>query len=333
MPKPLQTLLLVLAFSIGAGARLTVMGWLFFVGFGSIIILGIIHFYVHFYSMNSLATRSLKNIIKILLSHFFFITLFFFQSDGGDDRSHLVFNYIMGRETGMEEISNIILLISLLLYITVNVSIVISAKKNKVQGANHSLLISSLILSIILPFLFVWFFQRTKEMQEMKQVELAGEYSDIKRALKNKEEATVLRINPYNDSYSSFPKDILKLENLKELYLNEQKITSIPEDIGKLKNLEILDLVDNDINEIDTAICNCKNLRDLRIGGTKIEILPDCLTRLGSLTNLTIQSNTVNTLMDELRRFKTLKTAHFYTKGIPFDREKWWKLTKELGIE
>jgi len=259
--------------------------------------------------------------------------LFLFQSDGGDGRGYLVLDFISGKDNGLEDSAVTILLFSLFLYIAVIIWIVISAKRSELQGPNHSLLIPSIIITLILPFLVTRLFYKYKEKQEEDQIASTGEYSDIRRAIREKDNAIVLRINPYESSYSSFPADILKLENLKELYLTQQKITSIPDDIGRLKQLEVLDLVNNDINVINPAICNCKNLKDLRVGGTTIQTLPDCLTKLDSLTNLTIQSNTVNTLMDELRKFKMVKTAHFYTKGVPFDREKWWKLTGELGIE
>jgi len=334
MKKIIQTLLLVLTVSIAVAARLSILGWLGFMGIGSALILGIGHFYIHFYSMNSLSVRSKTNIFKILLSHFLFLNLFFFQSDADDSRSYLVFEYVFGKEdTGLTAFSNAILFASFLLYIGVAIWIIAGAKKERLAGSNHTLLIPSIIITLFLPFVLIRAFTANQERQYERKQESTGEYSEIKRAIRHKEKVRILRINSYEFSYSTFPKEIMELENLVELYLNEQKIKSIPDDIGKLKNLEILDLVDNDINEINPSICNCRKLKDLRIGGTAIQTLPGCLTSLDSLHNLTIQSNTVNDLMDELRKFKTLKTAHFYTKGILFDREKWWKLSKELGIE
>lgn len=333
MKKIVQASLLVIVVSVGAAARLSILGWLGFIGIGTVLILGIAHFYIHFYAMNSLATGARANIFKILLSHFFFLNLFFFQSDADDSRSYLIWDYLTGKTpTAFTAISGTVLTASFILYVVVAIWIVIYARKQKISGSNHALMISSIVICLVLPFVLISGLSALHGERQMQRKESTGEFTDVRRAIRHKEKVKVLRINSYEFSLASIPKEIFDLENLQELYLDGQKITSIPDGIGKLKNLEVLDLVDNDINEINPALCDCKKLKDLRIGGT-IQNLPDCLATLDDLTNLTIQSNTVNTLMDELRKFKTLKTAHFYTKGIPFDQEKWWRLSKELGIE
>jgi hypothetical protein len=88
MKKWLQALLLVLAFAIAAAARLSMLGWLFIIGVGSIVIIGIAHFIIHFYSMNYLATNARKNIPLIILSHVLFLCIFLFQTDFDDSRSY-----------------------------------------------------------------------------------------------------------------------------------------------------------------------------------------------------------------------------------------------------
>jgi hypothetical protein len=333
MNKILQSLLLVIVVSVAAAARLSLLGWFGFIGIGSVLVLGIAHFYMHFYSMNSLAVPRITNILYIIVSHILFLALFLFQPDADDSRTYIVIDYIMGKSNGrLAGVSTIVLPVSFLLYIIIAVRIVGIARRYAIRGINHVLLITAIISVLVLPLLFMRFMYDRLEREHEVKIEATGEYSDIRRALKNKELVKILRIDSYRDSYKTFPNEILELTNLEELYLNEQKIKVIPDGIRNLKKLKWLEMVDNEIESINPAICECEQLEHIGIGG-HIETLPDCLTSLRNLRSLTIQSNTVNELMDELRKFRYLETAHFYTKGKLFDREKWWKLSEELGLK
>ncbi|EMO32618.1 leucine rich repeat protein, partial [Leptospira santarosai str. HAI821] len=49
----------------------------------------------------------------------------------------------------------------------------------------------------------------------------------------------------YNNRLTTLPKEIGKLQNLKELNLNKNQLTTLPKEIGKLQNLKELNLVGN----------------------------------------------------------------------------------------
>jgi len=353
MKKGIQSILLTLVFSIAAAARLSILGWLFAIGVGSILIIGITHFIIHFYSMNSLAIKGKMNSLKIALSHLLFLCIFLFQSDFDDSRSYFVIEHVFGIENSfLGDIGFPIVIVSSIGYIILSIIIIRNAKKEKIKGKKIKYIIPSVLISISLPFILISGLYAGKDLQQTKALEETGEYNSINRALKKPNSVTSLQINPFLTSLSSFPTEILTLSKLKVIDFNEQKITRIPDDINKLENLEILNLLDNNIKEINPSICNCNKLIELRIGGD-IKSIPDCLKTMKSLKHLSIQSKHSNELLDELRSFKNIKTAHFYLKSEKvdfssmteeetkkhfksskkFDNEKWGRIKSETGIK
>lgn len=333
MNKKTQTILLTLVVSIGIGARLSNLGWLFFLGIGSALIFGIIHLIVHFYSMNYLAKGENKSSLLIVLSHLSFLGIFLFQSDFDDSKSYSVLGHAFGIESGI--INNIgfpIVGVSIIAFIVISFIIVRKAKRNNVPGNNVKFMIPSIITSLILPLVFVNIIYANKDLQRTKELEKTGEFNSINRASKNPELVKIIKINPYQTRLKNFPLEIMELPNVKIIDLNGQQISTIPDDIYKIESLEVLNLLDNNISEIPKSICDCKNLKELRIGG-HIEKFPECLKKMKGLKHLSIQSNTVNDLMDELREFEYLETSHFYLKDGIFDNEKLSEIRNETGIK
>ena len=333
MSKTLQTILLTLVVSIGVGARLSILGWLFAIGVGSALIFGISHFIIHFYSMNNLAQGGKKILLNIVLSHLFFLGIFFFQFDFDDSKTYSIIGYVFGIENDLLNTLGIpIFVISIIGYIIVGIIIVRGVKRNRIKGKNIRYLIPAIIASIVLPFLFINALYSNEHLQGIKEHEAVGEFSSISHALKNPTEVEIIRIHPYDNELSHFPSEILILPNVKIIDLSEQNISVIPDEISTLKSLEDLNLLDNNIKEIPASICECKNLKELRIGG-HIENLPDCLKRMKNLKHLSIQSNTANELMIELKDFTYLESSHFYLKDGVLDREKLSKIREETGIK
>ena len=352
MNKTLQTILLTIIVSIGIGARLSILGWLFILGLGSAFLFGISHFIIHFYSMNYLTTKGNKNVLKIALSHLFFLCIFLFQLDADDSRGLSVLENITGiKNEIINEYGFQIVGFSILAYIVVSIIIIKGAKKNKIKSDVTNYFLISMFTSIILLFLFIYGLNENKDLQRMKELETTGEFNSIKRALKSPEKVKYLNIIPHKTILKEFPIDIIKLPYVKIIDLNNQKISHIPDDIKKLENLEVLNLIDNELKEINPAICNCSKLTELRVGGD-IKSIPDCLKTMKSLKHLSIQSKYSNELLDELRYFENIETAHFYLKSDvdfssmtieegqeynrnskKFDKEKWELIKKDTGIK
>lgn len=353
MNKTTQTILLTLVVSIGIGARLSILGWLFFLGIGSALLFGISHLIVQFYSMNYLAKRENKGSLLILLSHLSFLGIFLFQSDFDDSRSYSVLGHTFGVESEiLNSIGFPIVAISIISFIVISLIIVKKARRIKVSGNNVKFIVPSVFASLILPFVFINVLYANKDLQRTKELETTGEFNSINRALKNSESVEIIKINPYQTRLTSFPLEIIELPNVKIIDLNGQQISTIPDGLNKLESLEILNLLDNNIAEIPKSICDCENLKELRIGG-EIQGFPDCLKTMKNLKHLSIQSPHSNALLDDLREFENIETAHFYLKSDDldfstmtdeetkeyfknskkFDKEKWEQIKKETGLK
>lgn len=334
MKKQIQTTLIILVISFGTAARLSIMGWFFFIGIGTIMIFGITHFVIHFYSMNYLSVANRRTIFLVILSHLFFISLFLFQTDADDSRGYSVIGYIFDfKSKFLLERSIELFIVGLVGYMVTNYQIIVKARKDRTTGNNLMYAFISIFVSLFLPLVLISGLESYRRHQETKSYEQSGEFHSITRALKNPDKVRIIKINPYETTLTEFPIEIIRLPNLTEIDLTDQMIKSIPDNIGELNSLQILNLKGNKIDTINPAICDCKSLRELRIGGDNIQTFPDCLKQMKSLKHLSVQSNTVNELMDELRDFKNIETAHFYLKSGVLDKEKWKIITKETGIE
>ncbi len=103
------------------------------------------------------------------------------------------------------------------------------------------------------------------------------------------------------------PEVVFLLPNLKNLYLNNNKITEIPESIGNLKNLEVLELANNQIRKLPIEIENLQNLKVLLLSNNSISILPDEFGKLKSLNTLYLNSNYIQKLPDSIDKLSNLK--------------------------
>lgn len=333
MNKTIQAIILTLVISIGIGARLSILGWLFIIGVGTSIFFGICHLLIHSKCMNYFEKGGRWTILKFILSHLFFLGIFFFQFDFDDSKTYSVLDYALDiKNNFFEENGFYFVGISIVGYIWISILNIIQAKKLKLKINNAKYITPAVIGSIILPFILINSLYAFKDFQNEKETEEIGQFLTIKRALRNPENVTAINLSSSSPKLSNFPNEILDLPNLKQINLNEQKIKVIPDEIQKAQKLEVLNLLDNDIKEIPESICKCQNLKELRIGG-EIKNFPECLKKMKSLKHLSIQSNTVNELMDELREFENLETAHFYLKYGILDRKKLSEIKRETGIE
>ncbi|MCK5030095.1 MAG: hypothetical protein KAR64_01380 [Thermoplasmatales archaeon] len=129
----IQITLIVLTVLIATVARFATIGWLYFIGIVLIPILAIPHFIVHLKSMNYLSQKGQKNFLKILVSHFLFLCLFFFQHEFGDSpRSFSVLGNVFGiKNEFLHNNGFSIWGISLIAYIFLSVKILKSAKADR----------------------------------------------------------------------------------------------------------------------------------------------------------------------------------------------------------
>lgn len=333
MNKIIQIVLLILALSIGIALRLTIFGWLFIIGVGTILIFGITHLLVHSYTQQFLTEKKFSNVVLIILSHVSFISIFLFQTDADDSRSYSIIGFITSSEKRtLIDYSFPIVLTSIIVYVIISFVILLRAKRAKLLKFEGSSLAISTFSSFALIFVILSLISAKKNIDYSKQFEKTGEYHSIRRALREPNKVITLKINPYETRLTEIPKEIFDFPNLRELDLTDQNITTIPETLPQAKNLEILNLIGNNIQTIPTRLCECNKLRELRIG-SEIKSIPECLKSMPSLKHLSIQSNEVNILMDELLTFKNIETAHFFLKDGIINGKRLDSIYKVTGIE
>lgn len=333
MNRIIQTVLLILALSIGIALRMTIFGWLFIIGVGTILVFGISHLLIHSYTQQFLSKKKFSNIILIILSHVFFILIFLFQTDADDSKSYSIIGFITSSEKRtLIDYSLPIVLISIIGYVIISLVILIRARKAKLLKFEGSSFAISAFSSFVFIFVILNLISAKKNIDYSKQFENTGEYHSIRRALREPNKVIELKINPYETRLTEIPKEIFDFPNLKELDLTDQSITTIPETLPQAKSLEILNLIGNNIQTIPTELCECNKLRELRIG-SEIRSIPECLKSMPSLKHLSIQSNEVNILMDELLTFKNIETAHFFLKDGIINGKRLDSIYKVTGIE
>jgi internalin A len=93
---------------------------------------------------------------------------------------------------------------------------------------------------------------------------------------------------------AAFPKEILELENLEELYLDNTQISELPGEISRLDSLKVFSIGDSKINQLPKEISKLKNLRELFLENTQISELPRELLELKKLTVLVVENTKLN---------------------------------------
>ncbi|XP_034271559.1 leucine-rich repeat-containing protein 18-like [Pantherophis guttatus] len=108
---------------------------------------------------------------------------------------------------------------------------------------------------------------------------------------------------------TTFPRCILKLEDIDELDLSRNMIKKIPEAIDKFQNLRWLDLHSNQIDKLPETIGNLQNLIFLNLSNNKLTArsLPMELNQLKNLRNLNIGLNHIDNLPTTLGALKELQ--------------------------
>eukprot|EP00833_Pecoramyces_ruminatium_P014079 jgi/Orpsp1_1/1188111/evm.model.d7180000062511.1 len=93
---------------------------------------------------------------------------------------------------------------------------------------------------------------------------------------------------------TTFPSQLLKLPNLKELDLSNNNLNSIPYGlINSLPNLKNLHLESNKITELPSQIFNLKNLKYIGLEGNNIHEIPETINTLNNIEEISLQNNKI----------------------------------------
>lgn len=144
---------------------------------------------------------------------------------------------------------------------------------------------------------------------------------------------STFRLDLRGQKLTAFPKEILQLKNLNELWLSKNQIKEIPEEIGQLTHLQNLDLSNNQINSLPeslrkliylkklnltknplqnpnqvlTLIASLPKLTSLEMNFCNITQLPPEISKLDKLTDLQLVGNQIQTLPAEVGHLSNLQ--------------------------
>ena len=123
----------------------------------------------------------------------------------------------------------------------------------------------------------------------------------------------LLKFNDMKELYlshnrlTSFPPELGQLINLKKLRLFDNKFTSLPPEIGQLVNLQVLSLSNNQLTSIPPEIGQLINLQQLYLYGNELTYIPTELEQLINLQRLDLSANELTSIPPELGQLVNLQ--------------------------
>ena len=116
----------------------------------------------------------------------------------------------------------------------------------------------------------------------------------------------------FNTELDSLPYNIGELINLEKLVVSSNKLTSIPASIGNLKKLKVLSLKNNHIAALPSEIGNLTELKEFDLQNNDLTILPSSICNLTKLVFFNLHDNMIKELPNDIGNMKLLR---FFTIG------------------
>ena len=120
------------------------------------------------------------------------------------------------------------------------------------------------------------------------------------------------------------PTSIQKLNRLKVLYLDGNKLTELPVEIGDLKELWFLSVTNNQLVGLPSSIQKLNRLRELYLDENKLTELPAEIGDLTELWQLTVSNNQLVGLPTSIQKLNWLRELYL-------DGNKLTELPAEIG--
>ncbi|MHA2183341.1 MAG: leucine-rich repeat domain-containing protein [Promethearchaeota archaeon] len=115
------------------------------------------------------------------------------------------------------------------------------------------------------------------------------EYNKLGFSIKNNH---IFGLSLANQKLTIFPKCILRLKFLRELWFLENRIQDLPEKIGDLKYLIRIDMENNfSLSNLPESVWKLKKLEVLGLGGNKFSKISEKITELPNLKYLFLENN------------------------------------------
>ncbi|NXE69803.1 LRRC7 protein, partial [Calcarius ornatus] len=107
------------------------------------------------------------------------------------------------------------------------------------------------------------------------------------------------------------PEVLEQIQNLKELWMDNNSLQVLPGSIGKLKQLVYLDVSKNRIETVDLDISGCEGLEDLLLSSNMLQQLPDSIGLLKRLTTLKVDDNQLTILPNAIGNSKSMESWEY----------------------
>jgi TonB family protein len=143
-------------------------------------------------------------------------------------------------------------------------------------------------------------------------------YYSVKDALKKKDEAEGLSL--VGKQLEKFPREVLKLSNLKYLDLESNNLRGIPAEIHALSKLQELYLSHNQIGSLPPTISTLTELKALGLAFNQLNSFPAEITKLKGLVGLDLSDNKLSALppdIEQLQNLEILSLANNKIKELP----------------
>jgi Leucine-rich repeat (LRR) protein len=127
---------------------------------------------------------------------------------------------------------------------------------------------------------------------------------------------SVYRLDLSKQKLETLPSEIFNFTNLRELYLNRNKLTSLPKAFMKFNHLEVLDLSKNKFETFPTQLCSVVSIKQLFLGRNNIQYIPECIGQLENLEILDLWLNPIDHLPQSISKLKKLKVIDL--RGVNF---------------
>ena len=122
--------------------------------------------------------------------------------------------------------------------------------------------------------------------------------------------STVTQLYIFSCGLLTFPEELLRFVDLKELTINHTRIKFLPEEIATFNRLERLNVSDNMLTAISGRIGECTNLTSLDISFNGMLDLPDEMKSVTNLTSLYINGIGLKNLPDWMQNFTNLTSLN-----------------------
>ena len=136
---------------------------------------------------------------------------------------------------------------------------------------------------------------------------------------------------------------LCKLDRLKRIYFQKNRMHSVPDRIGDLKELEYLNVADNELKLFPPSLVECISLREIHCQGNQLMRLPDLLGTLPQLQKLDASANRMKILPPSLGYAQLLTETAFQDNPLEdppmeevlkgLDKLKWFLRQRYMILE